>query len=171
MECGWPGVTVISPTIQEFNGERFYLCGHYFQHKGKRLHKTVWEYFNGFIPAGFHVHHRDENRANNNPDNLELKPAFKHLSDHAKERVDYNQRHIKEMQEQAKEWHGSEAGRAWHGEHAKRYWANAEEHEYTCTQCGKVFMTKHWYGKGQNHFCHPNCKAAYARAKRKGVVE
>ena len=30
-------VEVLSDTIQVFNGERFYLCGNYFQHKGKRL--------------------------------------------------------------------------------------------------------------------------------------
>ena len=32
---------VVSETIQELNGERFYLCGKYYQHNGKRLHRAV----------------------------------------------------------------------------------------------------------------------------------
>ena len=34
---------VVSETIQELNGERFYLGGKYYQHNGKRLHRAVWE--------------------------------------------------------------------------------------------------------------------------------
>ena len=65
-----PRVTVIDATKQAFNGEVFYLCGGYFQHKGKRLHRAVWEYFHGPIPKGYHIHHMDGNRANNNIENL-----------------------------------------------------------------------------------------------------
>lgn len=164
-------VTVISPTIQEFNGERFYLCGNYYQHKGKRLHLAVWTALHGEIPAGHHVHHKDGNRANNNPDNLELKSSFEHLSDHAKSRVEYNHKHIEDIRPLANEWHGSEAGRAWHGQHAKEYWSKAPLREYTCTQCGKTFTSKHVYGEGRNRFCHANCRAAYLRAKRREVAK
>ena len=73
-------VTVISPTIQEFNGERFYLCGNYFQHKGKRLHVAVWKYHNGDIPKGYHIHHIDEDRTNNQIENLTQVEASWHSS-------------------------------------------------------------------------------------------
>ena len=46
-------VSRISDTIQEFAGERFYLCGLYFQRKGNRLHREVWKYHRGEIPKGF----------------------------------------------------------------------------------------------------------------------
>lgn len=43
---------VISNTVQKFNGVSYYLCGAYFQKKGVRLHRVVWEYHNGAIPNG-----------------------------------------------------------------------------------------------------------------------
>lgn len=156
-------VKVISPTIQEFNGERFYLCGRYFQHKGKRLHVAVWRYYNGEIPKGYHVHHKDGNRAHNDIDNLELMLSNMHMSMHSSAREEYNKRHIEDIRVLASEWHGSEAGRAWHSVHAKETWAHMGEHEYVCSSCGKTFMTRHIYGPDENHFCSNACKT-YFRA-------
>ena len=89
-------VKVISPTIQEFDGERFYLCGKYFQHRGKRLHIAVWEYHNGDVLKGYHVHHIDEDRSNNQIENLCLMPASMHVSFHqqGEERKEYQQKHL-----------------------------------------------------------------------------
>lgn len=43
---------------------------------GKRkellVHRVVWEAFNGKIPPGYEINHKDENRLNNKLDNLEL---------------------------------------------------------------------------------------------------
>lgn len=75
-------VSKISDTIQEFAGERFYLCGLYFQRKGKRLHREVWKYHRGEIPKGFHVHHKDGDRSNNQIENLLLVEKSEHLSMH-----------------------------------------------------------------------------------------
>ena len=44
-------VHVVSATAQRFNGQTYYLCGDYFQRKGRRLHRAVWEYHNGEIPT------------------------------------------------------------------------------------------------------------------------
>lgn len=49
----------ISTTAQRFDGVTYYLCGEYFQRKGRRLHRAVWEHHNGKIPNGYHVHHKD----------------------------------------------------------------------------------------------------------------
>lgn len=38
----------------------------------------------GEIPNGYQVHHKDENKHNNKPDNLELLSEFEHKSKHAK---------------------------------------------------------------------------------------
>ena len=158
-------VNVISDTIQEFLGERFYLCGNYFQHKGRRLHVIVWKHFNGEIPKGYQVHHKDEDRANNQIDNLELKTAFMHMSDHAKSRVEYNQKHIEDMRELASEWHRSEAGREWHREHGREMMEKREYRTLVCEYCGKPFQTK----KLSNaKFCSNNCKA---NARRKSGVD
>jgi hypothetical protein len=158
-------VKVISQTIQEFDGERFYLCGNYFQHQGKRLHIAVWRYHNGDIPKGYHVHHIDGDRTHNQIENLFLLPAGMHSSwhQHEEKRRDYQQRHIKDMRILASEWHKSEAGREMHRQLSKKQWENAEPINYICTECRKEFQSRHHYGPNENHFCSNNCKAAFRR--------
>lgn len=156
-------INIISPTIQEFNGERFYLCGNYFQHQGKRLHVAVWRHYNGEIPKGYHVHHKDKNRAHNDIDNLELVESSMHHSMHMSEREEYNKKHIEDIRVLASEWHRSEEGRAWHRKHAKEQWEHVEEKEYVCSYCGKTFKTTNRYSDNQNRFCSNNCRASFRR--------
>lgn len=158
-------VQIISNTVQKFNGESFYLCGSYFQHKGKRLHRTVWEYHNGDIPKGYHVHHKDGNRCNNDIANLVLMQGKQHLSDHmqSEERKDKARENIKHAIDAAPAWHHSEEGKQWHSEHGKSTWKNRAYITYVCTYCDKEFNSRNVYGQNQNHFCCNNCKAAYRR--------
>lgn len=167
-------VNRISPTIQEFNGERYYLCGHYFQHKGRRLHVQVWMYHNDEpIPKGFHVHHKDGDRANNDINNLELVTAYMHMHRHGQDpsREEYNKRHIEDIRDLAKEWHGSDAGRAWHSESAKKQWEVMPEKEYKCTMCGKTFMSIRNYSPSDKRFCCNGCKSNYRRLSGVDDVE
>lgn len=162
-------VQVISGTVQRFNGESFYLCGNYYQRKGRRLHREVWKHHNGAIPKGYHVHHKDEDRSNNSIDNLVLMKGHDHLSEHMSkpERIENSRKSIEIAREAANKWHGSEEGRAWHSERGKDNWKTRTTQTYICSYCGKEFQTKHIYGDGMNHFCHPNCKAAYRRRRVK----
>src|SRR3954470_16664348 len=106
---------VLSATCQEFLGVRYYLCGFYFQRKSRRLHRAVWEHHHGPVPAGYHVHHVDEDRANNGPGNLALLPGSKHLSHHTIKREMWFGTKARAA---AAEWHRSDEGRVWHREHA-----------------------------------------------------
>lgn len=148
------------PTFQEFDGLRYYLCGKYYQRNGVRLHRVVWTTTHGReIPSGYHVHHVDGDRANNHPDNLELKPSRQHLSDH-------NLGHQRGVPlsaiEAAKAWHASEAGRAWHQEHYEQTKAVLHRRaEFTCLQCGATFET---VAKHTNRFCSGTCKTKYRKA-------
>lgn len=64
---------VISNTVQEFNGERFYLSGKKFSNRTKRsLHRVVWEHHFGAIPKGYFIHHKNGNRSDNDIENLEM---------------------------------------------------------------------------------------------------
>ena len=59
-----------------FNGSKFSLCksnGYYRKTDGDRqlMHIVVWEHHNGKVGAGYDIHHRDRNRANNVISNLE----------------------------------------------------------------------------------------------------
>lgn len=162
-------VIVESPTAQIFLGERYYLCGNYYQRNGKRLHRTVWEYHNGPIPKGFHVHHRDHDRANNQPGNLTLVEGSQHLRHHATtpERLAYARRHMElRMRPKASEWHKSPEGRAWHSRNAEHVWASMEYVTKACVVCGKPYETPRPCAE-RSKFCHQNCRAADLRKRRR----
>lgn len=135
----------------------------------KRLHVYVWEYYNGSeVPKGYHVHHKDFNKKNNEIENLVLMSATEHSKLHGKswdeERKESARKNLIEKAiPKASEWHGSEDGKKWHSEHAKEVWANMKPNKYVCTYCGKEYETVNIYGKNQNHFCSNNCKSAYRR--------
>jgi len=168
MEC----VNVISDTKQEFMGEVYYRCGYYFQRKGKRLHRAVWEAYNGDIPEGYHVHHMDGDRSNNQIENLALVPGIEHIANHAREesRRENGRKAIAIAVQIAPEWHRSEEGRKWHSEHVKQYWDNAPMQTYVCDFCGKEYQTRCVRYSG-HHFCGPNCKMKYRRRRLAGVYE
>ena len=42
------------------------------KYRGEYLHILVWEWFNGPVPAGYDIHHKDGDKSNFAPDNLEL---------------------------------------------------------------------------------------------------
>ena len=73
---------------QHFNGLHFTrddTTGYYLNSTiQKRMHRYVWEFYNGEIPAGCEIHHKDHNPANNDIDNLELMTAQNHRKYHAK---------------------------------------------------------------------------------------
>ena len=132
----------------------------------KRLHVYIWEYYNGKVPEGYHVHHVDFNKDNNEPENLVLLTASEHLSLHGKtwEKERYDKQ-VKVLQEKAQPkaaiWHGSEAGKAWHKQHYEKMKdAWFKKKEFTCEFCGKPFFA---INKGVNRFCSNNCKSAYRR--------
>lgn len=156
-------VIVVSDTIQQFAGERFYLCGEYFQHGNKRLHLAVYEYFNGVIPKGYHVHHKDDNKHNNDISNLGLMTAHDHISKHMQsiDKEVLKQRFIDSAIPKAAEWHHSEEGKQWHSEQAKKVWLNRVKNKLTCQYCGKEFES---YNKTAK-FCSNNCKCTSYRKR------
>ena len=158
---------VLSETMQLFDGEPFYQCGFYFQHRGKRLHRAVWEHYNGAIPAGYHVHHKDGNRANNEISNLELLPAGKHLSLHSStEAAKANARRTIELaRPAAAAWHRSEAGREL-GRRNAHYLHDHEARRLICEHCGREYETRSLSADAR--FCSNACKSA---ARRKAGLD
>lgn len=165
-------VNVISDTKQEFMGQTYYICGRYFQRRGVRLHRAVWEHYNGPIPEGYHVHHIDEDASNNQIDNLVLLNGIVHLNMHAKEesRRENGRRAIAIAIQAAPEWHHSEEGKRWHSARATNYWATAPMQTYVCDFCGKEYQTKCVRHTG-HHFCNQNCKMKYRRRRLAGIYE
>ena len=155
--------TIIGETIQEFDGKRYYRSGTYFRNKEKGLlHRRVWEKNYGPIPPDYHVHHRDHDRSNNNPSNLECLDSFTHQSFRHGDRS-FGRRFTAADYALAARWHASEEGRVWHKEHyeqdcARLMHAKVGRH---CAHCGIEFQA---LARPQDRFCSNACKSAYRRA-------
>ena len=54
-----------------------------FKTKGYYARKEYKKVY-GEIPKGYHVHHKDKNRDNNSPDNIEALPPKEHFKRHTK---------------------------------------------------------------------------------------
>lgn len=149
----------------------YYLCSTYDSDgKRKRMHVYVWEYYNGKVPDGYHVHHVDGDKSNNEIENLRLEKAFDHMSYHAKQNYKNNPEKYKELLETIRpltlEWHHSEMGREWHSQHAKQQWENKDPTKYICSFCGKEFYSLKSYPIISNTFCSNNCRTAYRRRSK-----
>ena len=112
---------------QYFNGFKFtrdehtgyYLCT---QKPRKRLHKYVWEFYNGEIPKGYDIHHIDGDKSNNAISNLQLIESHAHQIEHGKRLTDEQREWRRQnlaisARPKASEWHKSEKGSEWHKEH------------------------------------------------------
>ena len=67
-----------------YDNIKFYSNGNgYYKNKnGKHLHRYIWEKYNGKIPEGYVVHHKDHNKSNNNISNLEMISDLEHRHEH-----------------------------------------------------------------------------------------
>lgn len=128
-----------------------------------RLHIYVWTKFNGEIPEGYHIHHKDHNRDNNDISNLELMSQEEHLSLHGallnKENLRKNM--IENLQPKATEWHKSEASAEWHKKHYQE--TKDKLHQKKIIKCMNCGTEKEIAYNGHNKFCSNNCKSAYRR--------
>lgn len=164
--------------VQELDGIRFYWKpeGYYkadhTRYGGLTMHRYVWEKHNGAIPNGFHVHHKDGDKSNNDISNLELLSASEHSVRHGRTNPwvgsEANKSQIREAGELAKSWHSSDAGLKWHSENGVRTWKDRKWHAVNCVHCGQQFDTPY---PTRAKYCNPNCKAKalYAKAKNAGL--
>lgn len=144
----------------EYAGKKYHIgADGYFRRGSKtrgdyeRLHRRIYEDHHGPIPEGWHVHHRDGDKLNNDPANLEAVPADQHTSM-------YHPEALEKARKAAADWHGSEEGRKWHSEHAADTFA-ARIWSITCDQCGKR-VERNCLRKPR--FCGNACRSASRRA-------
>jgi hypothetical protein len=159
---------IISATIQEFDGRRYYLCGKYFQHKGSRLHLAVWKHHHGPVPSGYHVHHIDNDRSHNHLENLECLSIREHLGGrHGKQAAENGRKGLPKALKAAAVWHGSEAGRKWHSENFDRHVRHvvAQRITVTCQQCAKPYAASR-IKRDYSKFCGGACKQRALRRRR-----
>lgn len=136
----------------------------------ERLHRYVYRHYVGEIPAGYHVHHINEDKNDNEPENLMAMSCNDHEKLHGKtmteERKETARNIINEKaRPKAIEWHRSEAGREWHRIHGREVAAKMKPKPFVCEYCGKEFESKN---TGNNRFCSNNCKS---HARRNSGVD
>jgi uncharacterized CHY-type Zn-finger protein len=150
---------------QTFNNRTYYQYeGRYFTSHTRKMHRDVWEFYNGEIPKGYHIHHIDGNPSNNEISNLQLIEASEHLRMEGKRRHQENPEWSKEFYtkgiELAKEWHKSVDGRLWHSEKAKKQWENPSVFFLNCIQCDTLYLS---FKSTTTKFCSNKCKSNHRR--------
>ena len=155
-------------------------------------HRLVWNSINEPIHDTWtnNIHHKDLDKLNNNPDNLEMMTRAEHCGLHARLRKnpnddtraklreaqqriyldkDYKDRAIQNLlniNHLAKAWHASDEGIRWHRKHGKESWNGRQKTQKQCVQCGKDYLTA---CPSRSKFCGNNCKAKYDRNRRKDI--
>jgi len=128
------------------------------------LHRYKYLCEIGDIPDGYDIHHKDGNYLNNDVSNLEAVESGVHISQHSKKWHVKNKervvKHLDEVRDLTKKWHGSKEGYKWHSEHAIKHSFGKHEGMFRiCKYCGKIY-------KDQNTtqlFCAAKCSSAYRR--------
>lgn len=156
---------------QEFNGITFYQTNDndYFRHSVNGttilMHRYVWEYYNCKIPKGYHIHHIDGDKCNNDISNLQLLKGTEHEILHGRLITDEDRKWrrnniISKAVPKAQEWHKSDVGKEWHRQQVKYRKDNRSMRTYICMQCGKEFET---FSNRSSKFCCNACKSKYRR--------
>lgn len=152
---------------QEHFGRSFYKdkkTGYWIStdHPRTRAHRWVWFNIYGKIPKSFHIHHKDQDKSNNEISNLMLMHPSVHMNHHyTEEKRQMSSANCDRIRHLTKEWHASPEGRAWHSYHAiKSGFGNWEPTEYKCECCCKEFKSKN---KSNVRFCSNNCKSKWRR--------
>lgn len=149
--------------VFEFNGNLYYRSPSkkYFsrsvwdkvlkKRRKELLHRAVWIFYNGSIPKGKEIHHKDRNTGNNLITNLECLSKSEHCKIHAKENSGLGK------------WVKSEEGRNCISNTVKERWRKAENKKYICERCCGVFTSNHITRKPK--YCSSLC----AQQARKGI--
>lgn len=133
-----------------------------------RAHTWVWKNNYGEIEKGYHIHHKDGNKSNNDISNLEIIKATEHLKKYhindefRKKSKDF----VNKIRHLTKKWHSSEEGLDWHKKHGIKTWEERKPFFIKCLICEKQIETKTYHQK----FCNQNCKAKYARRILKNKI-
>ena len=141
--------------------------GGYFLKKKIRLHRYIWEKYNGEIPKGHHVHHKDKNKFNNNIDNLIVLSASEHEKLHellrSEDEKSFRKKNLEcNARPKAIEWHGSEDGIEWHRTQGRKVAKKLKDVtiQKFCKLCKNQFTDN---GFNKALFCSNKCKSKWRR--------
>jgi endogenous inhibitor of DNA gyrase (YacG/DUF329 family) len=151
----------------DFNGTTFTLskAGYFYSPKRQYLHRVIWESYNGPIPEGMEIHHRDGNKAHNEIGNYELKTASEHARHHWV--VDRRVKDFvceqcgKSYQSSAAQGHNRFCSNNCCG--ANRRASGLDDISRPCENCGQPFTVNRYVVKP---FCSQSCTAVSRQPKQ-----
>lgn len=134
-----------------------------------RLHRYVWEYFNGEAPGDYDIHHIDGDRENNHPYNLTIMPGARHKRLHFREASMLPEKIAKwpEIRQMGSDSHKTPEARVKQAKRSKQQWEARKQEPprvLTCQICGSEYETYH---TGDSYFCSKKCKAKDFRERFK----
>lgn len=154
-------------------GRKFFLnrLGYWSSVKASEplAHQWVWMNHFGDIPEGYHIHHKDHDKSNNDIENLEMLSPSDHLKKHwqdPKKRIDASKK-IEKSRLKMNEWLKSEEGRQIQREGAKKGWETRKEISVQCKICKIDFKTKQPNAK----FCSEKCYARWHRNSKMNYID
>ena len=132
------------PEAKQANHRRYYSSHAKWKSTPRLLHRDVWEFYNGPIPDGHHVHHESGDFNDNRPGNLMCLSEAAHWVEHRDERsarssTEKHLKHLENIRESAKAWHSSPEGREWHRQHARESILGRDLPEQACLICGTMY--------------------------------
>lgn len=102
------------------------------------LHKAIWRFHKGDIPAGHDVHHKDDDWNNNTIENLDCISHGDHMRKHWVKWKATGAAFIAKMCA----WTTTDDGREILKENARKTWDATPTREFVCAQCGNNFSRK-----------------------------
>lgn len=140
----------------------YYLSTKKIGNSRPRLHRYIWEKYNGNVPKGYEIHHIDSDKDNNEIENLIAMSKKEHLTYHGEnvpeELVEKWKNNLEKVREKASQWHKSKEGRKWHSQMSKKAYEKRKPQAETCINCGKKYKSKKY---GAVKFCNPSCQTQY----------
>jgi hypothetical protein len=138
---------------------------HGYHYCGKKLlHRLIWEHYNGTIPKGYIIHHKNGNKLNNSIDNLQCMSQSEHCRLHRLQESDTLSERMRKNSKKLHGWHRSEEGRKSLAEKAKKEFQRRQFRLCVCAECGKEFSSIHTV---PTKFCSNNCMSTERRKSGK----
>lgn len=132
--------------IKEFNGRVYKRSGKSGKHFRcvvvHYIHRDVWEFHNGVIPDGYHIHHKDGDPENNDISNLECLSQSDHHKKHWKEDYESMSAHAKTNILTAAHRTRSVDEREAMSKRSKEFWAEKPQGNAICKWCEQEFKSK-----------------------------
>ncbi len=126
----------------------YHYCGK------KLLHRLIWEHYNGPIPIGMVIHHKNGDKLNNSLENLACISQSEHCRLHRYEEREVLSKRMSANSKKIHAWLYTEVGKKFLSEKAKKEAAERPERDFVCQVCLKPFKSK---STKQVKYCSDNC--------------